>query len=129
MIRKQSGDKITPQKGEIIMSSEKEKKTFDPKKTEIFESVWNSFTDEQKETARTHKDVKELAALLCEAGGALSDEMLDDVAGGAYYEYNEATKMYDVFLKDGYRIDTFGREVEASGVAEFYSFLEERGEI
>ena len=47
-----------------------------------FRELFDSLTDEQKEKAKACKDVKELSALLGELDIALSDEQLDQVAGG-----------------------------------------------
>ena len=111
------------------MSEEKKNESKAEKKEEILKGIWDSLTDEQKKKVKACKSKEEIASVLGEASGALSDEALDDVAGGAYYQYNQNTNKWDVFLQDGYKIDTLGTELEASGIAEFYSYLEKLGEI
>ena len=49
---------------------------------ELLKNLMNSLTDEQKEKAKTCKDLNELTACLGEMGVSLPDELLDAVAGG-----------------------------------------------
>ena len=44
--------------------------------------ILNSLTDEQKEKVRACKSLDEFTACLAEMGVELSDELLDEVAGG-----------------------------------------------
>ena len=53
------------------------------KLSEMFKTVWDSLTDEQKEKARECKTADELLKLAGEEGIELPDEVLDAAAGGA----------------------------------------------
>ncbi len=51
----------------------------------------------------------------------LKDEALDAVTGGAYYKYNEETKQWDVFDKDGKKVSSVDDMTQARRMALFMS--------
>ena len=89
----------------------------------------NTLTDEQKKQLAACKSPEELTVRLGELGVELPDELLDAVAGGAYYQYNEEKKTWDIFLKDGYYLESQDIKGCAECIAGFYTYLEEKGEI
>ncbi len=58
----------------------------DKKLNELLNQALASLTDEQKEKAKACKTAKELVDFLAEAGVELPDELLDEVAGGKFFE-------------------------------------------
>ena len=107
-------------------------KTFKPEDEKIFKDIWDSLTDEQKKKAKTCKNEDELVGVLNEGSFELTDENLDSVAGGAYMTEGvdkEGRKCYHIHLKDGYLIETQYDRNHAVCITDFYTFLEERGEI
>ena len=104
-----------------------EKKELDQKTLDAVKDIWNSLSDEQKEKAKACKDEKELFAVLKENSAALPDEALDNVAGGAYYVRNDKNNCYDIYLDDGYYLESQGDINHAICVTDFYTFLEKEG--
>lgn len=111
------------------MSNEtkKESKAFDPEKESIFKKLIDSLTDEQKEKAKNCKDEKELFAVLRGDGVAIPDEELEDVAGGAYYVYDDKAQTYRIYLDDGSYMESQNDKNHAVCVTDFYSYLESVG--
>ena len=109
--------------------SENEK--MDPKVLLALKGVYDSLTDEQKEKAKNCKDVNELISALSEMGVALPDELLNAVTGGASYSYNSKKKCWEIILKDGRSVieSDIGSKKDAMLIADFWTFLEDQGEI
>lgn len=107
-------------------------KAFKAEDEKVFKGIWASLTDEQKKKARSCKSEKELVDVLTEGGFELTDESLDNVVGGAYMTEavdREGRKCYNIYLKDGYLIETQYDINHAVCVTDFYTFLESIGEI
>ena len=51
-----------------------------------FKELYDTLTDEQKEKVKACKTPEELMALMGETGAELPDELLDEVAGGGFWQ-------------------------------------------
>ena len=94
-------------------------------------NLMRSLTPEQRKKVKACKNVNELTECLSEMAVALPDELLDAVAGGATYRYNDQKQCWEVIGKDGYSVleSDIRSEKDAWLNADFWSFLEEIGDI
>ena len=58
----------------------------DKEMNKLLRGVFDSLTDGQKEKAQACKTPEELMALMGETGAELPDELLDEVAGGGFWQ-------------------------------------------